>query len=113
MSLRLVRSPDAPKMTMTQGSAGRPGPVAFAVSSASGIFNSPHLMWRTPPGRAAFTNHRNAFYSPPVFATARTRHASARALQSAAGGAFHVAAEFVAHPRQHLLREGVLLARAE
>src|SRR5580692_10096213 len=38
MSLRLVRSPDAPKITMTQGSPGRPAPgPATTVSSATCI----------------------------------------------------------------------------
>src|SRR5579863_4870599 len=41
MSLRLVKSPDAPKITITHGSAGRPAPrrTLEAISSASCILH--------------------------------------------------------------------------
>src|SRR4051812_313819 len=82
MSLRFVRSPVAPKMTMAQGGAGR----AFSSSTRS----------------------RVSFATGEVMATFPFRSALRRV-----GRMLDVAAELVAHSGEHLVAEGVLLARAE
>src|SRR5712692_11056731 len=91
ISLRLVRSPPAPKITMTQGGAGWASPGLCA--SADAILVSP------------FSGPRPA----------RRSHCLCRCAAGVltAGRFFHVPAELLPHRGEDLLREGVLLARAE
>src|SRR5436309_10031204 len=74
MSLRFVRSPVAPKITMAHGGAGR----AFDSSVLSNV-----------------------------------SLATGEVMASTLGGVLDVAAELVAHGREHLVTEGVILAGAE
>src|SRR5260370_42559949 len=106
MSLRLVRSPDAPKTTITQGSPGRPALLApfpdAAIPSASCIFRLSGCQ-RLPRAGTTIDAARNnssrlcVYFLPTL----------------AAGRALHVPAVFVAHTRQQLFRNSVILPRTE
>src|ERR1700688_2158234 len=82
MSLRLARSPEAPKITSAHGGAG----------------------WRSAWACAGGCDWAGCDIGSPLLATSPGL-AARRALQ--------VAAELLAHGGEHLLAEGVLLARAE
>ena len=95
ISLRRVRSPPAPKMTITHGRPGAAAPRAAARRSMSSSTWLPALV----AGVAALP--------------ARGCLADAGAPPTSCRLPARVAAELLAHRRQQLVAEGVILARAE
>src|ERR1700740_1867062 len=93
MSLRLVRSPEAPKRTSTHGGAGW----GSAWASSWGCEGAGSDMGSPLAG----------------FAVGVRGGGKRRGRDSAARRPFDVAAELLAHGGEHLLAEGVLLAGAE
>src|SRR5208282_5616999 len=83
MSLRLVRSPDAPKITITHGSPGRPAPriPLEAMSSASCILHLSLVL----PG-PALTGQRGQFSGHALTSQPRTLLLCLRQLFSGGRG---------------------------
>src|SRR6202035_99354 len=86
ISLRLVRSPPAPKMTITQGSAGR------AVRLVCGATRVSAWAMNVSSSKKRYASLCSFFLG---------------------NACFYVSAEFLAHGGEHLLRESVLLSRTE
>src|ERR1035437_2342379 len=94
--MRPVRSPAAPKITMTQGSPCLP--MRGGAAAAAAGFSAGSAM-NSSSGSARSARER---IEPRL-----------RGLLCLVGTLFHVPAEFLAHGGKHLLRERVLLSPAE